>query len=85
MRNLAPSPSSAAAAAIQSPVLGYHKYYQPNMNVNQLGGSVTPPMGQNLARSRAAGSNVVQHMQTTGSGRVSFDILIGICFERLMF
>ncbi|RZC35805.1 histone acetyltransferase KAT6B [Asbolus verrucosus] len=65
VRNLAPSPS-----AIQSQVLGYHKYYQTNMNVNQLGGAVTPPIGQNLGRSRNAANVSVQHMQTTSS-RVS--------------
>ncbi|XP_063903929.1 histone acetyltransferase KAT6A isoform X2 [Zophobas morio] len=66
VRNLAPSPS-----AIQSPVLGYHhKYYQTNMNVNQLGGAVTPPIGQNLGRSRNSTNVSVQHMQTTSS-RVS--------------
>jgi histone acetyltransferase MYST4 len=65
VRNLAPSPS-----AIQSQVLGYHKYYQTNMNVNQLGGAVTPPIGQNLGRSRNSSNVAVQHMQTTSS-RVS--------------
>ncbi|XP_044253769.1 histone acetyltransferase KAT6A isoform X2 [Tribolium madens] len=63
VRNLAPSPSG-----IQPQVLSYHKYYQPNMNVNQLGGAVTPPIGQNLGRSR--NSTNVQHMQSTSS-RVS--------------
>lgn len=65
VRNLAPSPS-----AIQPQVLGYHKYYQTNMNVNQLSGAVTPPIGQNLGRSRNPSNVSVQHMQTTAS-RVS--------------
>lgn len=65
VRNLAASPN------LQPQVLGYHKYYQPNMNVNQLGGSVTPPIGQNLGRSGRNSANVaVQHMQSSSS-RVS--------------
>lgn len=70
-RNL-PTPPSAIPN-LQSQVLGY-KYYQPNMNVNQLSGTVTPPMPQNALRSAAAAAaaarntNVaVQHMQTTSS------------------
>lgn len=68
VRNLAASPS-AIPPNLQPQVLGYHKYYQPNMNVNQLGGSVTPPIGQNLGRSARNSANV-QHMQTSSS-RVS--------------
>lgn len=43
------------------------------MNVNQLSGSVTPPIGQNLgrtSRNTAAAAAAMQHMQTTTS-RVS--------------
>lgn len=69
VRNLAASPS-AIPPNLQSQVLGYHKYYQPNMNVNQLGGSVTPPIGQNLGRSGRNSNVAVQHMQSSAS-RVS--------------
>lgn len=70
VRNLTASPSGIPPN-LQPQVLGYHKYYQPNMNVNQLGGSVTPPIGQNLGRSGRNSTNVaVQHMQS-GSSRVS--------------
>lgn len=74
VRNLTASPSGIPPNL----QLGYHKYYQTNMNVNQLGGSVTPPIGQNLGRSaRNSGANVAQHMQSgtaaagTSSSRVS--------------
>lgn len=44
------------------------------MNVNQLGGSVTPPIGQNLGRSGRNSTNVgVQHMQS-GASRVSASV-----------
>lgn len=69
VRNLATSPSGIAN--LQPQVIGYHKYYPTNMNVNQLGGSVTPPIGQNLGRSGRNSTNVaVQHMQSSSS-RVS--------------
>lgn len=47
----------------------HHKYYSSNMNMNQLGGSVTPPMQQNSGRnSRNLPTNVaVQHMQASSS------------------
>ncbi|CAG9856989.1 unnamed protein product [Phyllotreta striolata] len=63
-RNL--TPPSAIPANLQQQVLGYHKYYQTNMNVNQLGGAVTPPIGQNLGRPGRNSTNVaaMQHMQT---------------------
>ncbi|KAL3273212.1 hypothetical protein HHI36_014668 [Cryptolaemus montrouzieri] len=73
VRNLSTSPS--ALPNLQSQVIGYHKYYQTNMNSNQLGGSVTPPIGQNLGRSGRNSSNVVQHMQTTSS-RVSPNVTL---------
>uniref|UniRef100_A0A1Y1N3P4 histone acetyltransferase n=2 Tax=Photinus pyralis TaxID=7054 RepID=A0A1Y1N3P4_PHOPY len=67
VRNLT-TPPSAIPANLQQQVLGYHKYYQTNMNVNQIGGAVTPPIGQNLGRSARNSSNVaVQHMQPTSS------------------
>lgn len=68
VRNLTTSPS-AISANLQQPVLGYHhKYYQPNVNMNQLGGTVTPPMGQNLGRSGRNSANIaVQHMQSPSS------------------
>ncbi|KRT82696.1 PHD finger motif containing protein [Oryctes borbonicus] len=67
VRNLA-TPPSAISANLQQPVLGYHKYYQPNVNMNQLGGTVTPPMGQNLGRSGRNSANIaVQHMQSPSS------------------
>ncbi|XP_050308446.1 histone acetyltransferase KAT6A [Anthonomus grandis grandis] len=76
VRNLTP-PGGIATANLQQQVLGYHKYYQAanmNMNVNQLSGTVTPPIGQNLGRSgrNSSASNVaaMQHMQTSSS-RVS--------------
>ncbi|CAH1136158.1 unnamed protein product [Ceutorhynchus assimilis] len=73
-RNL--TPPSAIPSNLQQQVLGYHKYYQTNMNVNQLGGTVTPPIGQNLARSGRNSSNVtMQHMQTSSS-RVSPNVSI---------
>ncbi|XP_030761511.1 uncharacterized protein LOC115886482 isoform X2 [Sitophilus oryzae] len=62
VRNLTPP------SAIQQQVLGYHKYYP--TNINQLSGAVTPPMGQNLARSgRNSVTNVaaMQHMQNSTS------------------
>lgn len=71
VRNL--TPPSVMPSNLQQQVLGYHKYYQTNMNVNQLSGTVTPPIGQNLGRSgRNSASNVaaMQHMQTSSS-RVS--------------
>lgn len=71
VRNL--TPPSAIPSNLQQQVLGYPKYYQTNMNVNQLSGSVTPPIGQNIGRSgRNSASNVaaMQHMQSTSS-RVS--------------
>lgn len=67
VRNLA-TPPSAISANLQQPVLGYHKYYQPNVNMNQLGGTVTPPIGQNLGRSGRNSANIaVQHMQSPSS------------------
>lgn len=68
VRNLT-TPPSAISANLQQPVLGYHhKYYQPNVNMNQLGGTVTPPMGQNLGRSGRNSANIaVQHMQSPSS------------------
>ncbi|KAK5641459.1 hypothetical protein RI129_010006 [Pyrocoelia pectoralis] len=75
VRNLT-TPPSAIPANLQQQVLGYHKYYQTNMNVNQLGGTVTPPIGQNLGRSGRNSSNVaVQHMQSTSS-RVSPNVAL---------
>ncbi|XP_066259738.1 histone acetyltransferase KAT6B isoform X1 [Euwallacea similis] len=74
VRNL--TPPSAIPSNLQQQVLGYHKYYQTNMNVNQLSGSVTPPIGQNIGRSpRNSTSNVaaMQHMQT-GSSRGSANV-----------
>ncbi|KAL1494960.1 hypothetical protein ABEB36_010459 [Hypothenemus hampei] len=71
VRNL--TPPSGIPSNLQQQMLGYHKYYQTNMNVNQLSGSVTPPIGQNLGRSgRNSATNMasMQHMQT-GSSRVS--------------
>lgn len=75
VRNL--TPPSAIPPNLQQQMLGYHKYYQTNMNVNQLGGSVTPPIGQNLARSNRNTSNVatMQHMQTSTS-RVSPNVTL---------
>ncbi|KAK4873761.1 hypothetical protein RN001_013121 [Aquatica leii] len=75
VRNLT-TPPSAIPANLQQQVLGYHKYYQTNMNVNQLGGTVTPPIGQNLGRSGRNSTNVaVQHMQSTSS-RVSPNVAL---------
>lgn len=75
VRNLT-TPPSGIPANLQSQVLGYQKYYQPHMNMNQLGGAVTPPIGQNLARSGRNSANVtVQHMQTTSS-RVSPNVTL---------
>ncbi|XP_045478193.1 histone acetyltransferase KAT6B-like isoform X2 [Harmonia axyridis] len=74
VRNLS-TPPSALPPNLQQQVLGYHKYYQTNMNSNQLGGAVTPPIGQNLARSGRNSSNVVQHMQTPAS-RVSPNVTL---------
>ncbi|KAG5878598.1 hypothetical protein JTB14_004896 [Gonioctena quinquepunctata] len=64
VRNL--TPPSSIPPNLQQQVLGYHKYYQTNMNVNQLSGTVTPPIGQNLGRPSRNSSNVaaMQHMQT---------------------
>ncbi|XP_074040879.1 histone acetyltransferase enoki mushroom isoform X2 [Leptinotarsa decemlineata] len=64
VRNL--TPPSSIPPNLQQPVISYHKYYQTNMNVNQLGGTVTPPIGQNLGRPSRNASNVaaMQHMQT---------------------
>lgn len=64
VRNL--TPPSSIPPNLQQQVLGYHKYYQTNMNVNQLSGTVTPPIGQNLGRTGRNSSNVaaMQHMQT---------------------
>lgn len=46
------------------------------MNVNQLSGTVTPPIGQNLGRSSRNSANVaVQHMQTSSS-RVSPNVTL---------
>lgn len=47
------------------------------MNVNQLSGTVTPPIGQNLGRSSRNSSNVaaMQHMQTSTS-RVSPNVTL---------
>lgn len=75
VRNL--TPPSAIPSNIQQQVLGYHKYYQTNMNVNQLSGTVTPPIGQNLGRSSRNSSNVaaMQHMQTSTS-RVSPNVTL---------
>lgn len=75
VRNL--TPPSAIPSNLQQQVLGYHKYYQTNMNVNQLSGTVTPPIGQNLGRSSRNSSNVsaMQHMQTSTS-RVSPNVTI---------
>ncbi|KAF5306278.1 hypothetical protein FQA39_LY08976 [Lamprigera yunnana] len=75
VRNLT-TPPSAIPANLQQQVLGYHKYYQTNMNVNQLGGAVTPAIGQNLGRSGRNSTNVaVQHMQSTSS-RVSPNVAL---------
>ncbi|KAK9887773.1 hypothetical protein WA026_000088 [Henosepilachna vigintioctopunctata] len=74
VRNLSTSPS-ALPPNLQPQVLGYHKYYQTNMNSNQLGGAVTPPIGQNLGRSGRNSSNVVQHMQSSSS-RVSPNVTL---------
>lgn len=75
VRNL--TPPSAIPSNLQQQVLGYHKYYQTNMNVNQLSGTVTPPIGQNLGRSSRNSSNVaaMQHMQTSSS-RVSPNVAL---------
>ncbi|KAJ8948443.1 hypothetical protein NQ318_007966 [Aromia moschata] len=75
VRNL--TPPSAIPPNLQQQVLGYHKYYQTNMNVNQLGGTVTPPIGQNLGRSGRNSTNVaaMQHMQTSTS-RVSPNVTL---------
>ncbi|XP_060523220.1 histone acetyltransferase KAT6A-like isoform X2 [Cylas formicarius] len=66
------TPPSGIPPNLQQQVLGYHKYYQ--ANVNQLSGNVTPPIGQNLGRSggRTSTTNVaaMQHMQPSSS-RVS--------------
>ncbi|XP_057653464.1 histone acetyltransferase KAT6A isoform X2 [Diorhabda carinulata] len=64
VRNL--TPPSGLPPNLQQQVLGYHKYYQTNMNVNQLSGTVTPPIGQNLGRTSRNSTNVatMQHMQT---------------------
>uniref|UniRef100_A0A6P7F7K7 histone acetyltransferase n=1 Tax=Diabrotica virgifera virgifera TaxID=50390 RepID=A0A6P7F7K7_DIAVI len=65
VRNL--TPPSAIPPNLQQQVLGYHKYYQANMNVNQLSSTVTPPsISQNLGRSSRNSTNVaaMQHMQT---------------------
>ncbi|XP_019865415.1 histone acetyltransferase KAT6A isoform X2 [Aethina tumida] len=72
-RNLTPP----TALPLQQQVLGYHKYYQSGMNVNQLPGSVTPPIGQNLGRSGRNSSNVppMQHMQSPSS-RVSPNVTL---------
>ncbi|CAH0564032.1 unnamed protein product [Brassicogethes aeneus] len=74
-RNLTPP----TAIPLQQQVLGYHhKYYQSaGMNVNQLGGSVTPPsIGQNLGRSgRSSANPAMQHMQTPSS-RVSPNVTL---------
>nr|CAI5860554.1 unnamed protein product [Callosobruchus analis] len=77
VRNLTPpSTTPGIPSNLQQQVLGYSKYYQTNMNVNQLSGTVTPPIGQNLARSgRNSSSNVsaMQHMQPASS-RVSLNV-----------
>lgn len=75
VRNL--TPPSAIPPNLQQQVLGYHhKYYQTNMNVNQLSGTVTPPIGQNLGRPGRNSSNVaMQHMQTASS-RVSPNVTL---------
>ncbi|KAJ8935110.1 hypothetical protein NQ314_013006 [Rhamnusium bicolor] len=75
VRNL--TPPSAIPPNLQQQVLGYHKYYQTNMNVNQLSGTVTPPIGQNLGRSGRNSTNVsaMQHMQTSTS-RVSPNVTL---------
>ncbi|KAJ8970520.1 hypothetical protein NQ317_007514 [Molorchus minor] len=75
VRNL--TPPSAIPPNLQQQVLGYHKYYQTNMNVNQLSGAVTPPISQNLGRSGRNSANVaaMQHMQTSTS-RVSPNVTL---------
>ncbi|XP_065165530.1 histone acetyltransferase KAT6A isoform X2 [Atheta coriaria] len=68
-RNIS-TPPTAMPPNIQ---LNYPQYYKPNMNLNQIGGTVTPPMGQNLGRTR--NPNVAQHMQTPPS-RVSPNVAL---------
>lgn len=71
VRNLAASPSGIPPN-LQPQNLGYHKYYQTNMN--QLSGTVTPPIAQ--SRSGRNSTNVaVQHMQPTSS-RVSPNVAL---------
>lgn len=76
VRNL--TPPGGIPPNLQPQVLGYHKYYQTNMNVNQLSGTVTPPIGQNLGRSSRNTSNVaaMQHMQTSTASRVSPNVTL---------
>lgn len=65
-RNLPTPPNIQSQVGLS----GYHhKYYSSNMNMNQLGGTVTPPMQQNSGRnSRNLPANVaVQHMQASSS------------------
>ncbi|PSN52347.1 hypothetical protein C0J52_18097, partial [Blattella germanica] len=64
----------------QMTLTNYHKYYQTNMNVNNLGAAVTPPVaGSTSGRSsRASGSGsvaAVQQMQAASS-RVSPNVTI---------
>ncbi|CAH1978254.1 unnamed protein product [Acanthoscelides obtectus] len=78
VRNLTPpSGTPGIPSNLQQQVLGYSKYYQTNMNVNQLSGTVTPPIGQNLVRSGRNSSNVsaMQHMQPSSS-RVSPNVAL---------
>lgn len=75
VRNLTTPPAISSNLQSQVTLANYHKYYQTNMNmnVNQLSGAVTPPIGQNLGRT-SRNSNVTQHMQT--SSRVSPNVTI---------
>lgn len=76
-RQLSASPSGFPANLQPQPsVLGYHKYYQ-NVNsaANQLGGAVSPPIGQQLSRSGRSSSQVTQHMQSPSS-RVSPNVAL---------
>lgn len=84
-RTLSTPPSSIPTnLPAQMTLANYHKYYQTNMNVNNLGTAVTPPVsGSTSGRSSRSGSGgsvaAVQQMQAAAaaaSSRVSPNVTI---------
>lgn len=86
-RTLSTPPSSVPTnLPAQMTLANYHKYYQPNVNVNNLGTAVTPPVaGSTSGRSSRSGGGgsvaAVQQMQAAAaaaaaSSRVSPNVTI---------